>query len=156
MQGFVDAGKMEYNDGMENKDIEHLRMLEIFYYVNAGLTGLVSLLFLSYIAMGGMILGNFGEMASDMSADVAQMMGTMFIVIGIAAFLLVLGIAVISLLAGRFLKQRRYRTFVFVVAGINCLNAPIGTALGVFTFIVLSRDSVKEAFEKRQSDLYGY
>ena len=34
-----------------------------------------------------------------------------------------------------------------VVAGVACTFAPLGTALGVFTIIVLMRDSVKELFE---------
>jgi hypothetical protein len=32
------------------------------------------------------------------------------------------------------------------MAGINCIFIPIGTVLGVFTIIVLTRDSVKELF----------
>jgi hypothetical protein len=34
-----------------------------------------------------------------------------------------------------------------VVAGLSCLEFPYGTALGVFTFIALSRASVVRLFE---------
>ncbi len=35
---------------------------------------------------------------------------------------------------------------VLVMAGIECLFMPFGTALGVFTIIVLIRDDVKTMF----------
>jgi hypothetical protein len=36
-----------------------------------------------------------------------------------------------------------------VIAIITCLSVPLGTALGVFTLIVLARPSVKQLFERR-------
>ena len=36
-----------------------------------------------------------------------------------------------------------------MVAGLNCLHMPLGTLLGVFTFIVLARPSVQALFEQR-------
>jgi hypothetical protein len=55
--------------------------------------------------------------------------------------------AVGNLLSGLFLRARRHRTFSMVIAAINCLHIPIGTALGVFTFIVLGRESVRKLYE---------
>jgi len=55
--------------------------------------------------------------------------------------------AVGNLLSGLFLRARRHRTFSMVVAAINCLHIPIGTALGVFTFIVLGRQSVRKLYQ---------
>ena len=37
--------------------------------------------------------------------------------------------------------------FFLVVAAINCLHMPLGTVLGVFTIIVLIRQSVVELYE---------
>jgi len=34
-----------------------------------------------------------------------------------------------------------------VIAGLSCLNMPLGTVLGIFTLIVLSRESVKVLFK---------
>jgi hypothetical protein len=52
-----------------------------------------------------------------------------------------------NLFSGLFLLRRRHRMFSMVVAAINCLHIPIGTALGIFTFIVLGRDSVRKVYE---------
>ena len=37
--------------------------------------------------------------------------------------------------------------YCLVMAGIECLFMPFGTVLGVFTIIVLMRESVKEMFK---------
>ena len=39
--------------------------------------------------------------------------------------------------------------FSLVIAALCCLNMPLGTVLGVFTFIVLTRDSVKAQYAAR-------
>jgi hypothetical protein len=36
--------------------------------------------------------------------------------------------------------------FSIVVAGVNCLQIPFGTALGVFTMMVLLRDTVRQSY----------
>ena len=48
--------------------------------------------------------------------------------------------------AGRFLAHRRHYLFCLVMAGIECVLMPFGTVLGVFTILVLVRESVKEVF----------
>jgi hypothetical protein len=63
--------------------------------------------------------------------------------------LLVIG-SVCNLLSGLWIRARRNRVFSLVVAGINCFQVPLGTALGIFTIIVLMRDSVRELYEARQ------
>ena len=55
-------------------------------------------------------------------------------------------VVVLNLLSGFFLRQRKYRTFSIVIGGLNCLQIPFGTILGVFTIIVLSRDSVRKIY----------
>jgi hypothetical protein len=57
---------------------------------------------------------------------------------------------ILNLISGFCLRARRCRTFSLVVAGVNCLHLPLGTVLGVFTIIVLSRESVREAYDARQ------
>ena len=54
---------------------------------------------------------------------------------------------VLNLISGLGLRARKGRTFLLVVAGINCLHIPAGTVLGVFTMVVLLRDSVRELYD---------
>jgi hypothetical protein len=58
--------------------------------------------------------------------------------------------AVLCLLTGISLNAQRRRTLCMVTAGLMCLNIPLGTILGVFTFVVLSRPSVKALFEQNR------
>jgi len=51
--------------------------------------------------------------------------------------------------SARSIRKRKHHMFSLIIAGVMCVMCnPFGTALGVFTFIVLLRPSVKE--------LYGY
>lgn len=56
---------------------------------------------------------------------------------------------VLNLIAWRSLKSRRHRIFTLVLSGLNCLWVPFGTVLGIFTFIVLLRPTVRELYERR-------
>ena len=69
----------------------------------------------------------------------------------LGAFFILLGwvFAVLVLVAGRLIARRKYYTFCFVVACVECLFMPFGTVLGVFTILVLNRQSVKELFNPR-------
>jgi hypothetical protein len=57
-----------------------------------------------------------------------------------------LTMAILILINGRCLAQRKHYTFCQVMSGVECLFMPLGTILGVFTLVVLSRPSVKPLF----------
>ena len=57
--------------------------------------------------------------------------------------------AICILIAGRSLALRKRYSFVLVMACIECLFIPFGTILGVFTIVVLSRESVRGLFSTR-------
>ncbi len=54
----------------------------------------------------------------------------------------------LNILSARFIGQRRNKIFSLVTGGLNCMSFPIGTMLGVFTFVVLSRESVSASYRK--------
>lgn len=68
-----------------------------------------------------------------------------YIVIGV----LILTASVCNVLSGVFIRKRKHRIFSMVIAGLNCLQIPFGTALGVFTLIVLARPSVRSAYDAK-------
>ena len=53
---------------------------------------------------------------------------------------------VLNALSAMFLRQRTHRIFSVVIAALDCLQIPFGTVLGVFTIIVLLRESVRELY----------
>jgi hypothetical protein len=55
-------------------------------------------------------------------------------------------LAAVTVYVGRCIKRREKYTFCLIAAGLNWMHMPIGTILGVFTLIVLTRDSVGQLF----------
>lgn len=66
-----------------------------------------------------------------------------FIIFYLAMGVFLVALCVCNALSGHYIRKRKNRIFSFIIAGINCMHFPLGTALGVFTFIVLTRESVK-------------
>ena len=131
-----------------NQDAEHLRLLTIFHYIVGGIGVLASFFPLLYSAMGGFMLYAACHPAGlrNNQNPPPPILGWFFIVFGALFFLAGLAMALCILLAGRSLSWRRHYWFAFVVACIECIFVPFGTILGVFTIIVLSRESVKALF----------
>jgi hypothetical protein len=123
------------------QDLEHLKLLAIFHYVVAGMTALFACIPFIHFFMG-LALAT-GALDADPEA---QPIG-----IGIMIFagLFILAgwtLAALIAFAGRSLQTRRRYTYCLVMGGVECIFMPFGTVLGVFTIIVLMRDTVKELF----------
>ena len=133
---------------MIDQDLQHLRALSICHYVMAGLSALFSSFFLIYLVLGIMFVASPSTMSGGSGPPPPAFMGWIFIMIAVGAILIGWTYAVLILLSGRFLAQRKHHLFCLIMAGVSCaVNVPIGTVLGVFTLIVLLRPSVKELFQ---------
>jgi hypothetical protein len=129
-----------------NNDTEHLRLLTIGHYIDAGITALFACFPLIHFSLGLMLLLN-PPTGPEAGAFPSQIFGMMFALIGGA---LVLGgwtVASLIFAAGRAIKARKRHTFCVVVAAINCAFFPLGTVLGVLSILVLSRPTVKAMFK---------
>lgn len=135
-----------------NNDEQHLHLLAIFHYVLAGLAALAALFPVIHLVMGLFFifappnLNQQGEMPP-------RAFGWLFV--AFAGIIILIGMAVAAsiFLTGRFLSRRKNYTFCFVMAVIECFFIPVGTVLGVFTLVVLLRDSVKHLFVNSQGQI---
>jgi hypothetical protein len=75
-----------------------------------------------------------------------EVFGWIFVIFGTIGLLLGWTSGILTILSGRGLAKQRSRTLSLVMAGVNCLSVPIGTTLGVFTFVVLFRPSVQALY----------
>ena len=135
---------------MAMSDEDQLDLLGVFYYILGGF-GLFGLLIaLIYVGLGVMLIvaPNLADEAPPPDAAQGAMIGgILFIVFGLVLAAIVGVMSGCTIYAGRCLRSRRNRTFVMVVAAIMCLSFPIGTALGVWTLVVLGRPEVKSLYE---------
>lgn len=132
-------------------DEQHLQLLAIFHYVVGGITALFACMPLIHLGMGIAMLASPQSFGNGPAQQIPSFMGWMFVLMGGGFFLVGQALAVCMILAGRNIARRTRYTFVFVVACIECIFMPFGTALGVFTIIVLSRESVKRLFDAAPS-----
>lgn len=127
-------------------DRTHLNVLAVCYWVWGGLIALSSLLGFIYVAMGIAFLGGAFSNATTQNSAPPAAIGWVFIVLGFAAVVLGQLVGWLNVLVGFSLKRDRRWLLCNIMAGINCLSVPLGTVLGIFTFIVLARPGVKAAF----------
>ncbi len=125
-----------------NRDSSHLTLLAVFYYVLGGVAAFVSCIPIIHLGLGfSMATGVIGD-----GEPALPVVGSVMMIA--ACFVILLGwtFAACLIATGRFLSQRRKYMFCLVVAAIACLSIPFGTVLGVFTIVVLMRESVQELF----------
>lgn len=128
-------------------DAYHLKLLAVFHYVFGGL----AVLGLGFLALH---YGLFSLIANNPEALKNQNKGgpspqEVFAIFKL--IYLVMGVplsttAVLNFISARCIQLRRARTFSLAVGCFDCLCIPFGTVLGVFTLIVLLRDSAKRLY----------
>ena len=139
-----------------SQDREHLQLLAIFHYVVAGLAALFSFFPLLYTTVGAVFIFAARHGTAKPGEDVPpEFLGWIFAVLGALLFLIGIAMAICILIAGRSLALRKRYSFAFVMACIECLFIPFGTILGVFTIVVLSRESVRELFSTANAQASG-
>ncbi|MEO1400216.1 MAG: hypothetical protein AAFV72_03065 [Cyanobacteria bacterium J06635_1] len=129
-----------------NRDKEQLKLLSTFHYVVAGITGLFSLITVPHMLFGITALSTpelFEEPGSEFAGE---SFGWLFLGIGGTMLLTMLLLSISLIISGGSLRKRKNYWLSFIVACIACLFTPFGTVLGIFTLIVLSRQSVKRLY----------
>ncbi len=127
-------------------DLSHLKTLAICHWVWGGLTILGSSVFIIHIVMGIMMLsGAFGGKGSQAPPEI---IGWAFIGIGSCLVIGGWALGIATICSGFYLNKQKKKFFSMVVAGINCALMPIGTVLGIFTFLVLSKPTMKEIYNQ--------
>jgi hypothetical protein len=129
------------------RDVGHLKTLSICHYIWGALTALLSCMFLVHVGIGiAMVSGHMPPARPPAPNQPPTWFGWVFIAMGAFALLLGWGVAAMAIYSGYCLRLRRHWLFSNIVAGVACLWVPLGTLLGVFTIVILQRDSVKALY----------
>jgi bacteriorhodopsin len=149
-------------------DDEHIRLLAMFHVFSAVMSFLFSGLMVIYFAIFA-IAGLAGEgvqqtMNEQVQQEVLQDGGEQVARIfagfnffqlffwGFGIFIALMVVyGLLELLAAKFFRQRTHKTFLLFINIIHCLTFPYGTVLGVFSIMVLQRNSVRAQFAEAQA-----
>ncbi len=132
------------------QDDDHLRLLSIFHYVVAAMAGLFALFPIFHLVFGLFFIFAPEKFEGGGEAPPAAL-GWMFVIFAAVFILIGWVFAAFVYTTGRFLAKRRHYLFCLVMGGVECMFMPFGTVLGVFTLVVLMRESVKRQFTANQA-----
>lgn len=125
-------------------------MLTILHYVMAGMAVLMLGFLLLHFLAFHFIFSN-PEMWKQAKGAPPREMFVFFRVFYIAGATLIVAAGAANLLSAFYIRDRKNRLFSLILAGFNCMHFPLGTGLGVFTFIVLLRPSVIHLYESSRT-----
>ena len=121
----------------------NLDTFRILFLIKGILTLLVSVIFLAYGAIG-LFLGNIDDVHYDNEFNP----GFIFLIIGGMGFIFTIVFGILTILAGKYLKETRNYNFILVIAILNCLTGVLGILLGVFTIVELNKSEVRALFNE--------
>ena len=129
-----------------NQDLEHLKLLSIFHYIVGGMGAFFACFPIMHIVIGLIFIFSPESFENPGDPPPPPWFGWLFVGMGSIFVLCGWTIAGLVVATGRFLARRTHYMFCLVIAGIECLFMPFGTILGIFTIIVLVRESVNAVF----------
>jgi hypothetical protein len=142
---YPNAGPVATNSSFQtSKDESDLRMLSVFHYVWSALIGCSSLGIVGYfLIIAGAIASAPTHGENPQNAEAA---GAVTAGVGVVFGLVMVVLFILHLLAAAGLKKKTRYGLAMAMSAMACLSVPLGTALGVWTMMVLQRPSVKALF----------
>ena len=133
----------------QRKDRQWLNALAICHFALAGLLAFIGVLGVVYLAFGILMLTATPPPPPPNGPPPPSftVLGWIMIAVGIFIFVLVYGQAIAAGLTGFWIRKRKRWLACLAGSGVECLNAPFGIALCVFTVLVLMRPSVRDLFK---------
>ena len=137
-----------FADNQRRRDSDHIKLLSVFHVIFAGLALLgIAFLFVHYTVMHTVFSNpDLWKGPKDAGPPPKVFLDTFVWLYVFMGAIMVIACAT-NLLSALFLRRKQHRIFSMVVGGLDCLQIPFGTALGVFTVVVLSRDSVRDLYD---------
>ncbi len=124
-------------------DDQSLRTLAILHRVYGGVVSALACCGVVWISFVFGVIGLAGASTSKPGdAVVAGGVGLIWLIaVGLTA-----AFASLNFLAASWIDKRRNWIGVVIIAGIDCLNMPLGIALGIFCLITLNKPWVRAQF----------
>jgi len=123
----------------------HLSTLSILHYVYGAFTCLMGCVALIFIFLGSFLNSDFIAENSH-GEPPPEWLGGFMQALGWGLFILIETWGILTILSGIWISKRQNRTGSMVIAGLNCLSFPFGMALGIFTFVTLNDQEVRDLY----------
>lgn len=133
---------------MSAYDEDQLNLLATLSFIFGLLCILCHSIFLLHVYLGVTLAMGTGPLA-DPTGGLPRETAWLWIAGGSIAVLVGWAMAILNFMAIVRLRKKTGYTFLTVVSAINCVNMPLGMALGVFTLIVINREDVKRALQAK-------
>lgn len=121
----------------------NLDTFRILFIIKGILSLMISFLPFLYILFGVFLFGSEPQHTGEQGIA-----GIIIMSVGSFIFFFLVALGILTLLAGKFLGERRRYDFIFVMAIINCFTGILGILLGIFTLLELGKPEVKRLFGK--------
>lgn len=126
---------------------ERIKLLSTFHYIYGAFTCIGGLFALSLLFVAPLL-----DIASEGSeTPVPEFLGAMMGTLGVVLFVLIETFGILNILSGRWIRNGVNRTGSYVVAAFDCLNIPLGIALGIFTFVTLGKPEMEQHYARNTS-----
>ncbi|HNR55757.1 MAG TPA: hypothetical protein PKJ19_11340 [Flavobacteriales bacterium] len=122
-----------------------LSLLSILHYLNGAFICLSGFAAFLLIGLGVFLSSDF--VADQSGGDAAPgWIGVLFQTFGWVFLLVVEAWGLLNIASGYWISRRRNRAASQVIAAFNCLNFPLGMALGIYTLISLNDHQVRQEY----------
>lgn len=128
--------------------VEQLKLLSIFHYVVGGLHALFGSFGLIHFFVGLSFIFAPGSWGAGANSP-PEWFGLLFAVLGGSFVLFGWTLGALTIYSGRCIATRKKKKFSVVMGAINCAMVPLGTVLGVFTLILLTKDETRSLYGER-------
>jgi hypothetical protein len=139
------------------QDADQLRILSTLKLVYGILILVGSFFVLLYFGFFGFMMSSMETTSRASNRGVApppdlafHAFGSIFLMFALFAMVIMWVLGWLAIYSGKCIRERRNWTLVMVSACLNCIHMPLGTALGVYTIIVINKPSVKATFDVPQ------
>lgn len=125
---------------------QNLPTLSILHYVYGALVCLGGFAALMFMGLGTLLSSDLVMQNAEEAPP--EWLGGVFAAFGLGLFVILELWGIFIILSGYWISKRRNRTGSIVVAALCLPSFPFGTALGIFTLVVLLNDEVKLDYEQ--------
>ncbi len=125
---------------------QHLPTLSVLHYVYGALVCLGGFAALFFVGVGTLLSS---DVVMENTQDAPpEWLGGLFAAFGVGLFVVLELWGIFIILSGYWISKLRNRTGSIIIAALCLPSFPFGTALGIFTLVVLLNDEVKLDYEQ--------